>query len=214
MTYEEFVEKNVLNYKILEMKFKQGKTHSEIAAALNKSTLAIGKYYRAFTWNLYICYFRYLKSIGLKVDAADIKDFYESSPHSVSYLEQIYSEELYAFRKGKPPVLLGIIKNSPSYRKLTDEQVLALEQRIVKARECERRTFLDIGKEFDITWEKARCLYKHHYHRKVMAALDKIKEHTGEDLSTYIFKYSPYPYKRWLLIVKDYPSFVQDLIDT
>lgn len=182
---------------------------------LKKTSLRqIRGYSGKFLWNLYVCYFRYLTSIGLEVDAIGIRDFYESSSHAVAYLEKTYSEELNLFRGGRPPVFLENVKRLPPYRKLTDRQSMNLEKEIVRARECERRTFLDIGKEFDITWEKARCLYKHHYHRKVMAALDKIKERTGEDLSTYIFEYSPYPYKRWLLIVKDYPNFVQDLIDS
>lgn len=213
MTYEKFIEENSLNYKILEMKFKQGKSHREIATALNKSTNTIGEHYRMFSWSLYLCYFRYLESIGLEVDAMDIEDFYENSVHAVSYLEKTYSEELNSFRGGRPPVFIQNIKSLPPYRKLTDRQVFNLEKKIVKARESQGRTFLDIGKELKITWEKARHMYRNYYHRKVMEALDRIKEQTGNDLSNFIFEYSHYSYKRWELIVRDYFDLVRDLID-
>lgn len=213
MTYEKFVADNSLNYKILEMKFKQGKSYREIATILNTSTGTIGQRYRMFSWSLYRCYFQYLKSIGLKVDATDIKNFYESSSHAIAYLEKTYNEELNIFRGGKPPVFLKIIKSLPPYRKLTDRQLLNLEKKIVKARESQTKTFVDIGKELKITPQKARWIYNHYYHKKVIAALDKIKAHTGNDLSYFIFNYSYYPHKRWELLVRDYPDLVQTLID-
>ena len=46
MNYEKFVEDNSLNYQILEMKFKQGKSYKEIAGELNKSIITIGQRYR------------------------------------------------------------------------------------------------------------------------------------------------------------------------
>ncbi|MCI9598883.1 MAG: hypothetical protein HFE75_16730 [Firmicutes bacterium] len=213
MTYEKFIENNSLDYKILEMKFKQGKSHRDIAIALNKSISTIGEHYRMFSWNLYVCYFRYLTSIGLEVDAMSIRDFYESSSHAVAYLEKTYSEELNLFRGGRPPVFLENVKSLPPYRKLTNRQSMNLEKKIVQARERQGRTFLDLGKELKITPEKAQHMYRSYYHRKVMEALNRIKAQTGKDLSNFIFEYSHYSYKRWELIVRDYSDLVQDLID-
>ncbi|MCI9274089.1 MAG: hypothetical protein HFE39_09090 [Clostridiales bacterium] len=213
MNYEKFVEDNSLNYQILEMKFKQGKSYKEIAGELNKSIITIGQRYRMFRWSLYTCYYRYLKSIGLEVDAKDIRNFYQSSSHAVAYLEKTYSEALTLFRGDETPVFLENVKNLPPYRKLTDRQVLNLEKKIVKAREGQGRTFADIGKELKITKEKTRRIYGHYYHKKVMKALDRIEAHTGNEGSYFIFDYSDSSRKRWELIVKDYPDLVQDLID-
>lgn len=213
MSYEKFVEDNGLNYQILEMKFKQGKSYKEIADALNKSIVTIGQRYRMFSWSLYRCYIRYLKSIGLEVNATDISNFYESSSHAVAYLEKTYSEALKLFRGDKPSVFLENVKTLPPYRKLTDRQLLNLEKKIVKARESQDRTFVDIGKELKITGEKARWLYDHYYHKKVIKALDRIEAHTESNFSYYIFDYSNYSHKRWELIIRDYSDLVQDLID-
>lgn len=213
MSYEKFVESNSLNYLILEMKFKQGKSYSEIATTLNKSSATIGQRYRMFSWSLYRCYFRYLKSIGMEEDVTDIRNFYESFPHVIAYLEKQYSEELTLYRGGKPPVFFENVKSLPPFRKLSDRQLLNLEKKIVKARESQGKTFVDIGKEYKITWQKARCMYNRYYHKKVMKALDRIEAHTGNDLSFYIFHYSYYSRKRWELIVGNFPDLVQDLID-
>lgn len=213
MSYEKFVEDNSLNYQILEMKFKQGKSYSEIAEILNKSIGNVGQRYRMFSWSLYRCYAAYLKSIGIKVDATDISNFYESSSYAVAYLEKTYSESLNLFRGDKSPVFLENVESLPPYRKLTDRQLLNLEKKIVKARESQGRTFVDIGKELKMTREKTRWMYNHYYHKKVMLALERIEAYMGKEVLYFIFNYSNCSRKRWELIVKDYPDLVQDLID-
>lgn len=210
MTYEKFVEDNSLNYQILEMKLNQGKSYREIANSLNRSIATIGQRYRMFSWSLYRCYFRYLKSIGLAVDASDIINFYEAASKAIAYLEKTYSEPLNAFREGKPPVFLENVKDLIPYRKLTKRQLLNLEKKVVEAREIQSRTFVDIGNELKITWEKARRIYDHYYHKKVLEAIGRIEPNTD---TNYIFAFSYKSRVRWELIARDYPNVVQDLID-
>lgn len=210
MTYEKFVKYNSLNYQILEMKLKQGKSYSEIANNLKRSIATIGEHYRKFSWNLYECYFRYLKSIGLSIDASDIIDFYETVSIAVAYLETTYSEPLNVFRGGKPPVFLENVKDLIPYRKLTRRELLNLEKKIVEAREIQNKTFVYIGKELKITWEKTRRIYDFYYHKKVLEAISRIGPNTNTD---YIFAFSNNSRVRWDLIKRDYPNFVQDLID-
>lgn len=209
MTYEKFVEDNNLNYQILEMKLNQGKSYREIANSLNRSIATIGQRYRIFSWNLYTCYFRYLNSIGISVDASDIIDFYSATSKAIAYLEKTYSEPLNTFRGDKPPVFLENVKDLIPYRKLTEKQLLNLEKKVVVAREVQRRTFIDIGKELKITGEKARRIYDLYYHKKVLEAIGRIEPNTD---TNYIFDFSNNSRIRWELLARDYPNVVQGLI--
>ena len=210
MDYEKFIEDNSLNYQILEMKLKQGKSYREIANSLNQNVVTIGQGYRTFSRNLFRCYIRHLKSIGLAVDALDIIDFYEATSKAIAYLEKTYSEPLNAFRGGKPPIFLENVKDLIPYRKLTKRQLRNLEKKVIEARDIQNRTFVDIGKELKITQEKAGRIYDHYYRKKVLEAIGRIDSNT--DIN-YIFTYSNKPHVRWELLMKKYPNVVQDLID-
>lgn len=209
-TYEKFIEDNRLKYQILEMKFEKGKSNKEIAASLNKSIGTIIHYYTIFSWNLYRCYYKYLKSIGLEVDTTDILNFYENISYAVAYLEEEYSESLELFRGGKPPNFLGNIKNVPPYRKLTEGQLLDMEKNIVNAREIQGRTYIDIGQELKITREKTRYMYEYYYHRKIKKFLDGLEIHVRRKLYGNIIRYSNYSHITWDMIVREYADFIQE----
>lgn len=212
LTYDEFMEKYSLCYEILYLKHNQGKTYQEIANDLNRSKEQIGRKYRLFLFRLYKCYYLHLKSIGIVLDASDILGFYENTAYAAAYLEKTYNEPLNFFRHGKPPVLLGYVKNFPPYRELTNQKILNLEKKVLEAWERQNKTFADIGRDLKITSEKARSTYENHYFKKVRKAIELI---SPDDLCfmEHIFNYSNYSHKRWELIVREYADFVQDLIE-
>lgn len=213
MSYEKFVEANHMNYQILQMKFEQGKSYKEIARSLNRSIETIKHRYTMFCYSLYRCYYRYLKSIEIDIDANDIRNFYESITYAIAFLEKAYDEELSSFRGGKPPLFLKNIKSLPPYRKLTNRQLKNLEKKILEARENQGRTFVDIGKELKITKEKARWIYERYYHEKVIEVANKIEQETEEDIWEILYDHSYISHKRWELLEKKYPEFTQDLMN-
>lgn len=101
----------------------------------------------------------------------------------------------------------------PPFRHLTEEDILALEKKIVKARNEQKRTFSAIGKEYDLSKEKTISIYNMHYHKKVLTAFKRIQPTVNFSISNYVFNYSSNYYKRWELILNQYAEFVQDLLD-
>lgn len=101
----------------------------------------------------------------------------------------------------------------PPFRKLTDKKILKLEKCILEAREQQKRTFYDIGKEYKLSKEKVRRIYDLYYHKKVIIAYKRIKKTGDSSIDKYVDNYFPPSKTNWEFIVSNYGKLVKDLID-
>ena len=211
MTYTEFIKNHKTHYEIVKLK-QQGKTYKEIAYDTNLSAGRVIQKYYQFLYKLNKCYCCYLNSIKIEINLYDIMNFYENPALSAAYLEENYQAYLNTFRVGEP-VMFGYYKDFPDYRKLSDAQILTLEKQILEAKECQNKNFTVIGKELDLSKEKAKCIYDHYYRKKVLSAIDRIQPMVNFSYSGYVFHYSHTERKRWQLILSEYAELLQDLMD-
>lgn len=212
MNYEEFIEKYAENRKIVMLKHQKN-TYKAIAKLLNISSQRVRQRYFDFCYKLYRCYCFHLESIQIEIDRSDILTFYNSIQMAIAYLEKTYKESLNVFRQGEPPIMFGYYKTFPTYRRLTDKQLLNLEKRIVDAKINQNKIYGEIGRELKLTNEKVKHIFDFYYHKKIITAIELIEPTVDFCFSDYIYKYSHSPQLRWKRIVEEYTELVQNLIE-
>ena len=211
MTYKEFIEKNNESFQMHQM-LNRGKSYKEIASCLGQRVSLVRQRNKAFSYEMYQCYLKYLISIGITINDKEILDFYRNTDYVNAYLEKSFSQELNIFRDGNPPLFLLPVNDLP-YRKLSKEQEEVIQKEIVKVRNQQKKTYYNIAKEMKLTTEKTRWMYDIYYHKKIMAALRRIPHTDNFLLWKSLHNHSTSTYKRWNLIMKEYHDIIQDLID-
>lgn len=208
MIFQELMKVDSLQYQILEMRMKYNMSYHEIAKKLNKSHILIRKQYRMICACIFKSYSQYLQELGVLKDTTYLMDFYKSYPHAIAYLENNYADILSSYRSGTPSLFSDTIVNLPVYRILSKDQMATLENRIIHAREKEKKSFISIGNEYNITRNKAKHIYESYYHRKVLHELSMMDANKTKEYLDFIMKYSSYPHKRWIKMVQDDPSLL------
>lgn len=211
--FEKLIEKQRKNYSIVILKNQQEKTFKEIAKQLNVSVSCVKQRHNDFLYDLYNLYIEYLNSKQIELECREIYKFYKTICLSIAYLEKEYKGYLDLFRNGEPPIILQSYTDIPPFRKLTKEKNLELEKRILKAREQQKRTFSDIGKEYGLSKEKAKSIYDLYYYKKVVIAHKRIKEARNYPIKEFIYSHYVSPKSKWQFIVNEYKELVIDLID-
>lgn len=212
MDFNEFIEKNRSAYDILRLRHQQDKTYKELAEQFNISPTRVMQKYRRFLFLTAKFYYHFLKYVYTPILPWELFDFYDNPTLTIAYYEKEYKEKLEELRNGVPPLTPNKISYFPIYRKLSEEDLLELEKKIVKGINIQHRKYIDIAQELDISREKAQRIYKSYYSRKISQAINKIKGITNNDISDYIYEYSDSPLKRWELIKNEYSDLIQDLI--
>lgn len=213
MNVEELIIKQELNYEISLLRNKERKTYKEISTQLKIGVERVRQRNNKFLHDLCHLYVKYLNSKQIEIDYWEIYDFYQTLQYSVAYLEKEYKEYLDSFRHGKPPMIFQSHMDIPPFRELTDKKILELEKSILEAREQQKRTFYDIGKECKLSKEKVRRIYDLYYHKKVIIAYERIKKTGDFSIDKYVYNYFPPAKTKWEFIVSKYGELVKDLID-
>lgn len=213
MDFEKFLMTNKVSYEIVRLRNQQKKTYADISHQLKLSVSRINQKYRKFSFDLLNFYIHYLKSISIVVNKWEIYNFYECADLSVAYLELTYKEYLDLLRQNVPPIFLESCTNFLPYRELTEEDILELEQKILKAKMDKRRSFADMGSQLGLTRKKTKQIYDSYYHKKTLIAFERIRPTVNFSIEDYVYRYTNSTLKRWQLIVNEYAEFVQDLID-
>lgn len=213
MTFEELMKKQELNYQISFLRNKEGKTYKEISTQLKIGVERVRQRNNKFLHDLCHLYVKYLNSKQIDIDYWELYDFYQTLYLSIAYLEKEYKEHLDSFRHGKPPIVFQSHMDIPPFRKLTDKEILELEKCILEAREQQKRTFYDIGKEYELSKEKIRRIYDVYYHKKVNIAFERIMQTGDSFIEKYVYNYFPPAKTKWEFISSKYEELVKDLID-
>lgn len=213
MDFEQFIKKYNVHYTFITLRYQQKKTYKEIADQFHQTPSCVREKCHIFLHSLFLLYIKYLISVDVILNEWKISDFYQSAALSVAYLESTYKEYLNIFRHGAPSVIPENHITIPTFRKITKEELLILEQQILVAREQQKRTYSDIGKELDLSGEKVKCIYSMYYHKKILMAIDRIRPTVNFSISNYIFHNTYSSYKRWHIIASEYTELVKDLID-
>lgn len=213
MDFEQFIKKYEMHYEIASLMHQQGKKQKEIGDQFNLSATCINQKYKRFLHALYKYYIQYLKCMQVKINERDLYDFYRSLSLCVAFFEKTYNQYLDSLRCGIPPIIFEKHMNIPTFRNLTAEKILELEKYIIEAREKQRKSYFNIGKELELSKEKAKYIYDFYYHKKILKAYERIRPIVDFSVENYIFSRSYASYKRWELIVEKYAELVDDLID-
>ena len=213
MVFEKLIEKHKIGYEIACLRYQKNKRYKEIARQFNLSDYNVREKHKKFLYDVLDFYIKSLKKMHIEIDKWELYDFYYSFFLTVAYLEKTYSAHLQFLRHGKPPIIPENHVEFPPFRTLTEENILEYEKYILEAIEQHKKKYSDIGQELDLSKEKVVHIYNNYYHKKIRIALDRIRPTVGSSIDEYIYGSSYRSYKRWQLIVNEYPKLVQDLID-
>lgn len=112
-----------------------------------------------------------ISTIRKEVDT--VFDCYREYPYICAYLEKKYERILTEYRGGEPGCPEAFIKSLPPLKPEPDREMIA---RIVEMREIEKASFIAIGKEMDMTPEKARHTYEMFYHLQVLDHVNRLQK--------------------------------------
>lgn len=213
MEYENLIEKHKIGYKISYLKYREGLGYKEIAQKFNFSYYSARERHKKFLYDLLDFYIEGLKDMHIEVNKWELFDFYQSVFLIIAYLEKTYSTFLRFLRNNHPPIIPENYVYFPLYRKITEEKILEYEKYILEAVEQQKRKYADIGQELELSKEKTLNIYDNYYHKKVRTALDRIRPIVGDFIDEYIYNSSYSSYKRWKLIVSEYPELIEGLKD-
>lgn len=211
MEYEKLIEKHKIGYEITCLRYQKEMPYKEIARQLNLSSYNARDKQTKFLYDLLDFYICGLREYHIEIDIKELYDFYCSVFLSIAFLEKKYTAWLEILRHGKPPVIPNKYLEFPLYRKLTENNILEIEEYVREAREQQKKKFSEIGQELDLSKEKIKRIYEDYYHKKTRLALDRIKSIVGESVVVYDCKYPHNSYQRWKLIESEYLELVKDL---
>lgn len=213
MEYEKLIEKHKAGYEIAYLKYCEGIGYKEIAKKFHCSNCSARERHQKFLYDLLDFYIEGLQDMHIEVNKWDLYDFYQSILLITAYLEKTYATFLRFLRHNHPPVIPENYVDFPPYREITEEKILEYEKYILEAVEQHKRKYADIGQALGLSKEKALNIYNNYYHKKVRTALDKIRPIVGNFIDEYVYNSSYSSYKRWNLLVREYPELMKDFID-
>ncbi|WP_418667004.1 hypothetical protein [Allofournierella sp.] len=210
------LKQNPRDYKVLLLRDQWDRPYTEIARELEISTArAIQIYHHVKRKQLRL----YARHLAIAHDGQDpsafqyekLYDGYGDYKYVSAYWEKEYTELLKEYRSGEPGHSAGFLAELPPP---TQEVTSLMEQQVKRLREKEEETFAEIGREMKMTREKARNIYERFYHKKWLAARDKIRstynrgKDERDDFMDYYWKYRT-ARKRFEALVRDYPELFE-----
>lgn len=156
MEFQELMTQYDKHYQIVKLRVEQGKTYREISEIYHISNARAVQKYRLFLRRLSEAYVKYItektEDANFQSHIKDVRDFYWNNLYVIAYLEEKYKDILYDYRRGEPPIFAIKI---PKFRKISS----STKKKIEMAKDIEKKTFIRIAQELDLTKEKVEKIY-------------------------------------------------------
>lgn len=167
-------------YDIMILRDQRGSAFSDIAKDYETSPVRTKEIYSRIKMRQIRLYIRHISiALGHENTAKVRKVFeaayecYHSFPCACAYLEKKYKNILEEYRAGEPGTSKQMIKALPPLKRKFSEEMIS---RVVEMREAEKAAFTAIGKELDITPEKAKGIYNRFYSQKVLNYVEALQK--------------------------------------
>ena len=165
-------------YEIMILRDQYENTYTDIGNEYEISTERVKQLYSRIKLKQINLYIKHIAAVTeksereIRKDYYDLLNFYQSRTCVCAYLEEKYKDILTKYRCGEPGMPEKFLKALPPYR---EDLSPGITDKIIKMKEEEKKTFIEIGKELDLTREKARDLYEHFYHKKAMELFEALE---------------------------------------
>ena len=204
--------KDDIAYEVMLLRDLYDNTYSDIAKEHGVSNTAVVNVYSRIKIKQLRLYARHLAIVHghENTDAFSINavyDCYWDFRYVAAYFEKEYGDILTEYRAGEPGMPEQFIATLPPLiNELSAEDI----DRLIRLREDDKKTFPAIGKELLLSEARAKREYELFYHRKVLTAIDEIKEKTGDDVSGHYLELRCGSKKQFEMIRRDYPELFEN----
>lgn len=177
------LKENKRAYEVMLLRDQYDNSFSDIAKEFEISTNRVIQLYHKTKIKQLRLYARHLAIVNGYEDTSAFKymplyDCYGDFKYVSAYLEKEYAEILKEYRAREPGHSAEFLAElSPPILEVSDDMTL----HVVEFRENEKKTFVEIGRVMKMTKEQARNTYERFYHKKWLAACDKVRETYGND---------------------------------
>lgn len=179
------LQKDRQGYEILLLRDWQNRSFSDIARELGISPARARQQYSKIKVRQVRLYLRHISiALGHENTTQMRKIFfaamecYQNYACAYGYLEKKYGDILEKYRKGEPGMAEDFLNHIPPFKDSLSKREIS---RLVAMREESKATFRAIGRELEITPEKARHTYEMVYHRKVLAYVEQMQAQVGHE---------------------------------
>jgi len=199
-------------YEVMLLRDQYDNAYSDIAKEYDVSVNRIVTLYNRTKIKQLRLYARHLAIVHGHENTAtfrlsEVHDCYWDFRYVAAYFEKKYDDILTAYRSGEPGMPETLIATLPPFKEKLKAKEVA---RLIELREVDKKSYPAIGAELKLTTERARREYELVYHRKVRAAIDKIKEKTGADVSGHYLELRCGSKKQFEMIMRDYHGLFED----
>ncbi|MCI8537800.1 MAG: hypothetical protein HFF18_03940 [Oscillospiraceae bacterium] len=174
------LKKDRRGYGILTLRDQHSFTFKEIATEYGITLIRAREIYNKMQIKQIRLYIRHVSiALGYSDTSEVYKVFrdayecYQNPTYVRAYLERKYADILAEYRAGEPGLPDAFLRNPPPLKQSLDEQTVS---RIVELRERRKASFPVIAKELEITPERARHVYDHFYHQKLLSWVYELQE--------------------------------------
>ena len=178
---------NKLSYKIMLLRDLHGGSFADLAKMVGLTQATVAYKYRHIKNHQIDLYINHISVMlghddisQIKKLADDADECYRDPSYVSAFLEKKYKDMLTEYRNGEPGMPKWFIRNLPPFKLKLSEKTIS---RIVEMREIANASFVEIGKELNITKEKAWREYDTFYHNKTVKIIRELlkKAETSEE---------------------------------
>lgn len=176
------LKKNEKAYQIVLMRDQQSKTYTQIAKELDISLDGVRQIYDRLKRKQIQLYINHIAfALGhentdiIKSWYYEVNEWYQDWQYISGYFEKEYEEILREYRAGEPGMPEEFIEKIPPLQSGTSSELIAT---VVYMREMSNMGFARIGKNLNMTAEKARHTYEMFYNNLALALFGIYKMHS------------------------------------
>lgn len=213
----ECLKENPVKYEIMLLRDLYDNSYADIAKEYELSTQRVMQNYyqvklrqaRLYIQHLSIVH-GYDNTTSFRELFNQAEDCYKDWQYAVAYLEKKYKTILDEYRAGEPGMPIDFLSKVPPLKKKWSNKMIS---EVIRLREVEKESYIEIGRKFNITKFKAESIYDYYYHRKFYAIIDDLKKKLGEKKGNQICDYYHRerswckPKRRYDRICNDYPEY-------
>lgn len=179
------LQKDRQGYEILLLRDRHSRSFSAIARELGISAARARQQYSKIKVRQVRLYLRHISiALGHENTTQMRKIFfaamecYQNYACACGYLEKKYGDILEKYRGEEPGMAEDFLNRIPPFK---DSLSIKEISRLVAMREESKATFRAIGRELEITPEKARHTYEMVYHRKLLACVKQLQAQAQDE---------------------------------
>lgn len=207
------------NYEILLRHDLADKTFTDIAIEYEIPVIAAKQIYYSIKKKQMHLYIHHLSLVNGHEDVRHFREWYETvfecyqdDTYAVAYLEKKYKAILTEYRTGEPGMPQHFIESIPPFKPEFGEKLL---KRLIEMRETEKKSYLEIGNELQITPFKARYEYELFYHKKVMGYIHILQSKTDNRIEKDFFLHHYHRRRlstknRYEILLRDHPELLKE----